>query len=645
MSARLIAVSGPLHGRVYRIGAEELTIGRLESSNICVPDLAISRRHAVIRREGDRIRLEDLGSRNGCYVNNVPTANQELVDGDRIGIGESLFVIRISDEDPGQPSSAAVEIEESEDLEGNTIWLRHEDAVYLQPDRQRSDGQATPREVRDLQALLSASQAVSCGAEPAKLVSRLLDLIMNVVPAERGAILYGSIDGEFDTALGLDRRSGRNTPVPVSRTVLQLVLSERRSLLRNDIARDELLRDSQSIASSRATAVLAAPIPGRNGPIGVVYLAMLNPIRSFEEADLQLVTAIAGIAAPAFESARRIETLEQDNRLMQSGRDNEQRMIGNSAPIEQVYNFIKRAARENSTVLIHGESGTGKELVANALHANSLRAAKPFVAVNCAALVDTLLESELFGHEKGAYTGADSAVPGKVEAAHGGTLFLDEIAELNPRLQAKLLRAIDQREVERVGATKPRKVDVRIIAATNRNLEEEIRQRNFREDLYFRLKVLSIRTPTLRERREDIIPLANYFVARHCRLTNRRLKEISNEARCRLVSYDWPGNVRELANAVERAVVMGSWDTILPEDLPEGLADRAAPGNSSGAYEEAVRAAKKEVIVKTLTRTEWNYAEAAKLLGIHVNYLHRSIRLLGIKPPNRSPSAASDTGA
>ena len=643
VSARLIAVSGPLRGNVYPVGGGELTIGRQESNRVTVPDLAVSRQHGVIRRDGDRYTLVDLGSRNGCFLNSVPAKERDLRDGDRIGIGESQFVFRTSDLEPEPEAPGTVEFEELENLEGRTVRLRREDAVYLRPEGLLADGPATARQVHDLEILLRVSHVVSLGASSATLAARLLDFILDVVPADRGAILLDSSGGEFDTAVGFDRWGGRRAPVHVSRTLVQRVLSERAAMLCNDIPHHELLSKAESLVASLVSAVLVVPIPGQSGPVGAVYLAMLGPVGRFEEPDLQLVTGIAGIAAAAFENARRMEGLEIENRLLQSEREVEHRMIGNSAPMERVYQFIGRAARENSTVLILGESGTGKELVARALHSNSPRASKPFVAVNCAALVDALLESELFGHEKGAFTGAESTTKGKIEAAHGGTLFLDEIAEMSPKLQAKLLRVLEEREVERVGGTRPRKVDVRVIAATHRNLEEEIQHGKFRPDLYFRLNVVAVRTPTLRERREDIIPLANFFVAKHCRQAKRRAKAVSPEARSRLMQYDWPGNVRELSNAIERAVVLGSGEVILPDDLPEALAEAAPLGTSSGAFHEAVRQAKKDAILKTLARTGGNYGEAAKALGIHVNYLHRVIRTLGIKAAARPPSNPSET--
>jgi Nif-specific regulatory protein len=271
-------------------------------------------------------------------------------------------------------------------------------------------------------------------------------------------------------------------------------------------------------------------------------------------------------------------------------------------------------------------------LVAHAIHRNSPRANQPFVAINCAALSETLLESELFGHERGAFTGAMLQKKGKLEAADHGTLFLDEAGELPLAFQTKLLRVLQEREFERVGGTRPIQVDVRLIAATNRDLESAIANNTFRQDLYYRLNVVSLKMPPLRDRREDIPLLARHFAAKHGKRAKRRLAGISAEALACLESYDWPGNVRELENALERAVVLGSTDLIMPEDLPEAVLETTPASSAvSGGYYETVRDEKKRAILAAIERSGGNYTEAARILGVHPNYLHRLIRNLNLK--------------
>src|SRR2546428_307177 len=287
-----------------------------------------------------------------------------------------------------------------------------------------------------------------------------------------------------------------------------------------------------------------------------------------DEEDLQLFTAIGGIAAVALDNARHLEWLQNENLRLQAEINIEHNMVGESARMREVFQFIDKVASTDSTVLLCGESGTGKELVARAIHVNSPRAGKPFVAINCAALTETLLESELLGHERGAFTGAVAQKRGKFEAADGGTVFLDEIAELAPSLQAKLLRVLQEREFDRVGGTRPVKVDIRVIAASNKNLQEAIRNGTFRQDLYYRLNVVSLTMPPLRDRREDIPLLASSFATKFSNKSKKRVLGISAQASASLMNYDWPGNVRELENAIERAVVLGSDELIRPEDLP-----------------------------------------------------------------------------
>jgi DNA-binding NtrC family response regulator len=299
--------------------------------------------------------------------------------------------------------------------------------------------------------------------------------------------------------------------------------------------------------------------------------------------------------------------------------------------MRRVSELIGKAAPTPSTVLIEGESGTGKELVARAIHRNSPRAEAPFIAINCAVLPSELVESELFGHEKGAFTGAVSRKKGRFETADRGTLFLDEIGELPLQLQAKLLRAVQSGSFDRVGGLEPVEVDVRILAATNRNLREAVAEGQFREDLYFRLNVIAIRMPALRERPEDIPALAAHFASTVGAKLGRRLT-ISEPALDVLKRYDWPGNVRELENAIERAAVLGNGDVILPEDLPEPVLEAQAPGSEGDAtnYQDAVNAFKRRHILDVIQKTR-DMSEAAGLLGVHPNNLNRLIRRLNLR--------------
>ncbi|HEY6293489.1 MAG TPA: sigma 54-interacting transcriptional regulator [Terriglobia bacterium] len=644
MNPRFVAVSGPLKGSVFPLAADEVTLGRLESNLIVVPDMAVSRHHCVIRRESDRFKLVDLGSHNGCYVNAVPVKEHDLLEGDRVGIGESQFVFRVSEKETS--ASGTVELNEDRILAGRTIRLRREDAVRVKPESVLATATSAARPARDLQASLKVSQIISTSADLDALAEGLLVLMLELVRADRAAILLGEgNNGEFETAFGRDRRTGSAGPVPVSRTLARRALEERAGLLYNDVSQDVGLREADSVVASLISAVLVVPIPGRGKPSGVIYLAISDPAGRFEEGDLHLITSIAELSGASFESARTVRRLETENERLQGEIEVNYKMVGRSPAMQEVYRFIARVAKQNSTVLITGESGTGKELVARALHANSTRAPQPFAAVNCAVLMESLFESELFGHEKGAFTGAVATKKGKIEVAEGGTLFLDEIAEMAPRLQAKLLRVLQEREFERVGGVRTLKADIRVIVATNRDLEQEIQRGNFRQDLFFRLNVVAIHVPPLKERREDIMPLANYFVTKHCRQAKRQPALIAAETQACLKAYDWPGNVRELENALEHAVVLGAGDLIRPEELPEAILEVEPASGQLTRYHEAVRQAKKDVILKAYERAGGSYNETAKMLGIHVNYLHRLIRTLSLKASLKHADGHADAAS
>jgi len=304
---------------------------------------------------------------------------------------------------------------------------------------------------------------------------------------------------------------------------------------------------------------------------------------------------------------------------------------GNSAAMKQAVDFARKAAGSNSTVLLLGESGTGKEVIANAIHGWSERRDGPFIAINCAGLSKELVESELFGHEKGAFTGAHQLKRGKIELARGGTVFLDEIGDMAPELQARLLRFLQEHRFERVGGTKSIEGDVRIIVATNRDLEQAVRQGDFREDLYYRINVVAIHLPPLRERKGDIRELAWHFLRRFSAETTKPFSGIAEDAMTQLLHHDWPGNVRELANAIERAVVLGTSPEVSVRDLPPHLGAGPATAVPHGlSYHAALDACKRNVIGSALAQTDGNRAAAAKLLGLQRTYLSRLIRLLGL---------------
>jgi DNA-binding NtrC family response regulator len=326
------------------------------------------------------------------------------------------------------------------------------------------------------------------------------------------------------------------------------------------------------------------------------------------------------------------EGLKRELELFSEDADKRYRLvIGQSAKMKEAVETARKAAASKATVLLLGESGTGKEIFARAIHNWSERKNQPFVAINCVGLSRELLESELFGHERGSFTGADQLKKGKMELANGGTVFLDEIGDVSQELQTKLLRFLQEREFDRVGGVKAIRVDVRVVAATNRDLDVAVQEGRFREDLYHRLNVVPIALPPLRERREDIPALVQHFLQHFAKEVKRSLSEISDEALGRLSAYDWPGNVRELANAIERAVVLAQGPEIAPHDLPARIVATQPESRSDGAsYRESMDAHRRQLVMKALAQSQGNRAAAARTLGLHEKYLLRLLKNLGI---------------
>ena len=385
-------------------------------------------------------------------MNDLPVIDQPLNHGDQIALGDLLFLFLTHESD-----TAGGEVQFEDDLiTRSTIRLQREDAFYLRPEKVLPDLASESRVASERNTLLKISTTLTSIREVEDLQHRLLELILEVIPAEREAILLADEGGEeFVSLCGWNRLTGQDDSTKVSKTISKQVLREVVALLSNDIFENEIIGGTPSLVASRVCSLLCVPLVAFKKPLGVIYLDTSDPTARFDEGHLRLLTAIAGISALALENARRIEGLADENNRLQKEISLEHTMVGESGRMREVYSFLSKVAPTQSTVLILGESGTGKELAAHAIHLNSSRAAKPFVAINCATLTESLLESELFGHEKGAFTGAIAQKRGKLEVADGGTVFLDEVGELSPVIQAKLLRVLQTREFDRVGGTRP----------------------------------------------------------------------------------------------------------------------------------------------------------------------------------------------
>jgi len=627
--ASLRATAGPLQGAIFRLPEEEVRIGRHPSNQMCVGDPSVSRHHCLIQFREGRFQIRDLGSNNGTFVNGTKISESVLAEEDKIRIGDTVFQFS---------SRESPEAEQVSSLHDNGLiavtaverQVSGSDPTAVQKlfDAARQHSESSPQ----ARALLKIGAALSTWQEPEGLQIELLTRILELVPAEQGAIvlLTHGASGE-PTITGWDGRLGERAPVAISRTLVTRAIKGSSAIFSDDVTKHLEFCELSSLTARNVVSVIVVPLRTEQQTIGAIYLDSADPLNRLTEQHLEFMVVVADYAASTLERANRLWKLKEENRHLQQALQLDHNLIGCSPAMRHIAERIARIGRTDATVMIRGETGTGKELAARAIHQNSARAGRPFEAINCSLLRDALLESELFGHERGAFTGAIAMKKGKLELADGGTLFLDELAELGEGPQAMLLRVLQTREFRRVGGIRTMRVDIRIMAATNKDLEEAVRSKTFREDLYYRLNVVSLNMPPLRERRQDIPLLAEHFLHIYSRKNKRRVQALSSEATNLLMRYEWPGNVRELENAIEHAVVFGSTDEVLPEDLPDAL--MASPEiDSPLGYQAAVREAKRNIVRSAMEQAGGSFAESARLLGIHVNHLHRLIRELELKP-------------
>jgi Nif-specific regulatory protein len=582
VSAELIVVNGPSAGARYPLTSGEVSVGRAPASNIVLSEQEVGWRHCQIRQQGGRFIISDLRTGLGTYVNGMRSAERWLEDRDQIGVGRTILMFR-SGEASKEPAPSA--------------------AAYVNS----ADTKPVLLAACSLLFLFRALAASGGESHDHLLQNQICRLVTDLIPSEEGLLLLGTNCSEL--------------------------LASYRVLERNYAAKFEaaLIRIcDEGAIEDPFSGIIGVPLylSGVLGGALAFHLSSREMVRL--SAHLETLTAVASLASIGFEANQEVETLKAENALLQEQIATNTGIVGTSPVIRRLLELVDRVAPRDTTVLITGESGTGKELIARALHSKSPRHDRPFIAVNCAALSDALFESELFGHEKGAFTGAISLKKGRFELAQGGTIFLDEVGELAAGLQAKLLRVLQQREFERVGGTQPHPLDIRVIAATNRDLSDDVREGRFREDLYHRLNVVTLHSPPLRDRKDDIPLLARFFLQRSSERCKRQVQGLSPETEEMLLQYAWPGNVRELENAMERAVVLGVSDWVLPEDLPEAIVE-AAPRDTSARYRNLVSDAKRESIIDAYVQGNGDYKQAAKILGLHPNYLLRLVRNMDLR--------------
>jgi transcriptional regulator with GAF, ATPase, and Fis domain len=513
--------------------------------------------------------------------------------------------------------------------------------------------------------MLAVAKTLASERDLRRVLSTALDVIVELTGAERAFVWLGGVeDGRVEAARNFDKEDVRKPAGKVSRSVLRRAIESGETVLSDNASEDSAFLGSASIGEMKLRAILCAPLVLRGETIGALYVDHRFREGGFAAEDLALILEFRDLTAVAIENARLFEENEAQRRRLEEmntglAREIAERnaemesyrarlralkprdqyrydyseIVGSSPAVREVFSILDRIIPTAFPVLIEGESGTGKELVARSIHRNGPRASGPFLSENCGAVPETLLESELFGHAKGAFTGADRTREGLFQRAHGGTLFLDEIGEMSPTMQTKLLRALQEGEVRKVGGSTVEHVDVRVISATNRNLKEAVGAGEFREDLYYRLNVLHVRLPPLRERREDVEPLLEHFLEHACAAAGVPRKTFSASALKILTSYAWPGNIRELENEVKRLVALA--DSVIGPELLEHLTE--APLQSAGASARAglagrpLRDVERQAILETLRLTGGNKAETAKRLGISRRALYDKLEKYGVK--------------
>ena len=641
-STAYILVHDPVIGRsVFHLAeGERLTLGRAPTNTIVIHDERASRFHAEIFPAPAGWAVRDLESRNGTLLDRRPLEGDHLLaSGDTISIGRTEIVFRQGDppSDPGSGELGGTSTNEIPAESGQ--WqasITHRRAQSRLLENIRETREIVPRLGQAVAELCRLSFALGRAADVQAMALLALESAVQGAGAARGIALLPP-----GGPTPLAEKGGAVTPESLVTAAVFPAASPAAAIPAGMV--DSVLGTNEAVlscasqpAAQRNIACISAPVRAGGRPVGVIHLEVEG--REATPDDLEFVMAACDALGVALEnlSARealstRLASTADENERLKRRLGEESQMVGASAVLVAIKDQIARVAGTKATVLVRGESGSGKELVARAIHEASDRSRGPFVCMNCAALSETLLESELFGHEKGAFTGATERKAGKFEAAHKGTLMLDEIGEMSPAIQAKFLRVLEGHPFERVGGSNRVLVDVRVVAATNRNLEEAVSSGDFRRDLYFRLKVVEILVPPLRKRPEDIEPLARHFLKRFAMETGRKVRDFTPQALDALLSYHWPGNIRELRNCIERAVVLSLDDAVDVHELAlshlssPGETGRRAADNPGPFVPETLDDMERRHVMATLEAVGGNKTKAAAILGIERSTLDRKL--------------------
>ena len=657
--------------RSIELDGSSIAIGRSRENQIEIDDISSSRRHCRLFHQDGSWLVEDLQSRNGTLVNGILVRKQELGPGDCIEIGKTrIYFERIPTRELHTGGG------------GETLLLPTD--YFMEPlteVSEESQVELLQKEREIFLRLLEITKSLCQTLVLPDLLGMILDTVIEISNAERGFIILDQ-DGELgiESSRNIDKETVKKAELKVSRSITRQVLESGRPVLTGDARHDPRTRTFASVSELRLESVLCVPLRLRGRSLGVIYVDNRFEANAFHRSHLRFIEFLADQATVFIENARLFEENSRKQEALQKSKDEVEllnrelqemlmarelhpekvtevitragersfkydydRIITKNSKMVQIFQILDRVIETDIPVLVQGESGTGKELIADAIHYQGPRKEKAFVSQNCAAIPPNLLESEFFGHVKGAFTGAVKDKKGLFELADGGTLFLDEIGDMSLDLQTKLLRVLEEGEIRQVGGRDSKKVDVRVISATNRALQEMVRKGEFREDLYYRLNVINVTLPPLRDRREDIPLLVDFFMTKVSERMKREKPTLDSRTLYYLYHYDWPGNVRQLENEVERMVALSS-EAVTPDYLSPALvtgstgrAGRGGEPTFQGTLKEQVAAAtekvERKVIADSLAENKWNKSQTARKLGISRPTLDQKIEKYGLKKP------------
>jgi transcriptional regulator with GAF, ATPase, and Fis domain len=599
--------------KLFALHKPVITIGRGEGNDVFLDDPSVKEHHAQIVYNGRDFQLEELDRAADICINGKKKRRARLVDGDRVELGSAQVLFSMFSELPRVS-------EASEDRDSISML-------------------AGSNELAGLRKLYQFSERLMTILDVDELLEALLESVMEITGASRGAVLLLDPNESNGTlrvraSRNVRREALENATGGISDSIVRHVIETKRPLIVSDALSDTTFGKSESVMALRLSSVMCAPLLNHGEVIGVLYVGNDEIKHLFERPQLDIMIIFAGQAALILQNAMLLSALREDKEKLTRELSDKRfgEIIGACPSMLEVFRKIKKVAGTDISVLITGETGTGKELIAHELHMRSNRATGPFVTVNCGAIPENLIESELFGHVKGAFTGAVASRPGKFQHAQSGTLFLDEVGELALPLQVKLLRALQERVVYRVGDSRPEKCDIRVIAATNRNLEEMIKSGDFREDLYYRLNVVNLWLPPLRERGDDTFIIAKALLSKYADELSSRVRGFSPPALAAIRKYPWPGNIRQLQNRIKKALVLCDRTLLSAEDLDLGqeAQDPILP------LEKAKEDFQRKYVLEVLERNNGNRTQTARDLGVDPRTVFRYLE----KESNPMPSGS-----